>query len=283
MERTILRISILLLLSTIGVSASSQPLYAQDCDALKPQQAVNSEVSDEVKASGSTRFKIASGEFDNQYRKIQKDVLSKYPRADTLSIWKSFIYYQCTLLQKSRFSDVEKQKQFEWLFKHADRRYPRTAVSFPTAATNSIGNASNNTGIITQGQTGGQNTIIQAPKKHVRHLAAADKEMLIRIFTPLAPTFPELKIGAPMDGEARGYAKEFADVFNQIGIKVPHIYIVFPTSAEEEGGMGVFVKDIHNWPPLADTFLTAMREAGFPVKPGILETAADGDFQFVIF
>jgi len=65
-----------------------------------------------------------------------------------------------------------------------------------------------------------------------RHLSDDDKKRLEAIFTPLKTEYPTLSINAPGDGEAQGYAKELADEFNSIGIKVDRVGIVFPTSAE---------------------------------------------------
>jgi hypothetical protein len=73
MERGSLRSIWTLLLSSaiaIAVLYSYRTSYAQDCDALKPHQAVNSEVSNEIKTNVAVRFKLGSGEFDNQYRKV---------------------------------------------------------------------------------------------------------------------------------------------------------------------------------------------------------------------
>jgi hypothetical protein len=114
----------ILLFTATTVCCLYQPSYAQDCDPLKPQAAVNSEISNEIKANADTRFKLASGEFDDQYRKVEQDVLSKYPNADTLYIWKSLIYLDCTLLKTSHFSDAEKQKQFDLLMDKATQKPP---------------------------------------------------------------------------------------------------------------------------------------------------------------
>jgi hypothetical protein len=113
-----------LLFLAIAVPCSYRTSYAQDCEALRPHQAVNSEVSNDIKANAAVRWKIGSGEFENQYKKVQEDVLSKYPNADRLYIWSEFIYFECTLLQKSHFSDTEKQKQFQLLMDKATKGPP---------------------------------------------------------------------------------------------------------------------------------------------------------------
>ncbi len=86
---------------------------AQDCEPLRPEQPINSEIVDQTKASGNILFKkLGSAEIANAFRHIEQDVQSKYPNADRVYIWRCFIYLECTLLKSSHLSDQEKQAKF---------------------------------------------------------------------------------------------------------------------------------------------------------------------------
>src|SRR6266851_489539 len=134
MKRGILRrIRTLLFLTVIAASFSYRTSHAQDCNPLMPQAPVNSEVSNQIKANANILTKkLGSVEIDNQFKKVQEDVQSKYPHADTLSIWKSLIYLDCTLLQNSNLPPEEKQKQFLLLMdKFKQSPPPATAPATP--------------------------------------------------------------------------------------------------------------------------------------------------------
>jgi hypothetical protein len=87
--------------------------YARDCEPLKLEQPINSEISNQIKANANVLFRqLGSGEFENSSKKTQEDLQSRYPNADRVEIWRSFIYFECTLLKSSHLSDQEKQTKF---------------------------------------------------------------------------------------------------------------------------------------------------------------------------
>jgi hypothetical protein len=104
----------ILLLNATALLCSERTLWAQECDALKPQEAVNKDVSNRVKADANILSKrLGNISIEDQFRKIQQDVLYKYPNAHRIVIWKEFIYLKCTSLRESHLSDQAKQQQIK--------------------------------------------------------------------------------------------------------------------------------------------------------------------------
>lgn len=105
----------------LGLSAAllclGAPAFAQDCTPLRPSQPVNTDVANKTKADANVLLKsLGSGGIENDYRRIQADVLSQYPNADRVHIWDSFVYMLCTLLRSSTaLSDAEKLDRYQVL------------------------------------------------------------------------------------------------------------------------------------------------------------------------
>lgn len=117
--------------------------------------------------------------------------------------------------------------------------------------------------------------------KPARHLTDDDRKHLDETFNPIKADFPNLAVFAPADGEAQGYAKELADEFNKIGIKVGRIAIIFPTSARSFPLL-VAYKDGAHIPPKAEKFAEAMERAGFKVQGGTLDTLGGDGFALIV-
>jgi hypothetical protein len=122
--------------------------------------------------------------------------------------------------------------------------------------------------------------------KPPRHLNDTERQNLIRVFTPLKGEFQTLVINAP-EGEPQGYAKDFMDIFNSIGISVPRIGLVFATSASLNNGaavpLQVAVKDNKKAiPPAAEKFAEALVVAGFSVEGGSLDNLGDDQFALIV-
>jgi hypothetical protein len=115
-----------------------------------------------------------------------------------------------------------------------------------------------------------------------RHLTQADCERLTLAFSEMKSSFPQLTVGAAAgDGEANGYAKEFVDTFNQIGIKTAGPTIVFPESANA-AGISVVVRDLSHPPQLAELFAEGLLNAQFKVIGANMATLGPNHFMLVI-
>jgi hypothetical protein len=121
----------------------------------------------------------------------------------------------------------------------------------------------------------------QEEKGKPRHVSQAEKQALIQAFTPLVAILSEIKISAPGDGEAQGYAKEFQNIFNDLGIKVDRVGLIIPTSVMS-AGIQIVVKDLNKVPDKANKFYQAMIVAGFRPVGGLLDVLGDDEFQLVI-
>jgi hypothetical protein len=117
-----------------------------------------------------------------------------------------------------------------------------------------------------------------------RHLGKLEREKLDNAFKPLVSVFPELRISAPSDGEAQGYAGEFMSAFNNLGIEVARVGLIIPTSlgTGKNSGLQIVVKDLKKVPDKANRFYQAMLLAGFEPEGGTLDTLGDDDFELVI-
>jgi hypothetical protein len=112
LRRSIAAIAAMLILAVVTCDFTFA--YAQDCEPLKPEQPINSEISNQIKANANVLFRqLGSGEFENSSKKTQEDLQSKYPNADRVEIWRSLIYFECTLLKSSHLSDQDKQTNLQ--------------------------------------------------------------------------------------------------------------------------------------------------------------------------
>jgi hypothetical protein len=104
------------------------PVLAQDCSPLQPSKPVDTEVSNKTTASANILLKsLGSGDVSNEYKKVENDVLSKYPNADKTHTWDSFVYMLCTLLKSSTsLTDKEKLDRYEILLNTWTSGPPRT-------------------------------------------------------------------------------------------------------------------------------------------------------------
>lgn len=126
-----------------------------------------------------------------------------------------------------------------------------------------------------------QTEIEKLRPKPPRHLSDDDKNRLVAVFGPLKTQFPELKIGAPGDGEAQGYAREFADQFDKIGIKVPHVNFLISGNANS-APLQIAIRAYDKVPQNAELFAKALTDAGFPVVGAKMETLAENEFMLVV-
>lgn len=120
--------------------------------------------------------------------------------------------------------------------------------------------------------------------KPARVLTDEQKQKLKANFAPLKSIFKTLQISAPMDdGEAQAYARQFADFFNGIGIIVPRVGNLIPTSAPDNGPkLAVLVKNTHQVPENANILAKAFLDSGFKISGGTLDTLAPQDFVFLV-
>ncbi len=114
-----------------------------------------------------------------------------------------------------------------------------------------------------------------------RHLNEDDKRRLEAAFFPLKDQFSTLRIGAPGNGEPQGYAAEFLQEFNSVGILVPRVEFLIATSAQQ-AALQVVVKNVSKIPPKAELFAETMKAAGFQVVGGKMDTLGDDQFMFVV-
>ena len=125
--------------------------------------------------------------------------------------------------------------------------------------------------------------IIKRISKQPRHLTETQRQNITRIFTSLAHDFPELMIGAPGDPEAQAYAKEFADAFNAIGIKVARVGFLIQTSnPTPNSGLQIVIKNFNHVPSNANVFFKGMLDSGIKVVGGTLDTLSDDQFELVV-
>lgn len=97
------------------------PAFAQNtsnakCEAIKPVRPVDTEVQNETKASANILFKsLGTADFENNYKKLEKNLIDKMPNADRVHIFSSSLYMLCELLFSSSVSDTEKFDRYEKL------------------------------------------------------------------------------------------------------------------------------------------------------------------------
>jgi len=91
----------------------------QDCDPLKPNKPLDSQVSNETRANASALFNaVGTIDFENKFAKAQQDTLSKYPNADRVEVAEYHLYFLCELLRSSTtLSDSQKLDRFMDLVK----------------------------------------------------------------------------------------------------------------------------------------------------------------------
>ncbi len=118
-------------------------------------------------------------------------------------------------------------------------------------------------------------------RKTARALTEHDKQQLTQSLSPLVSDFPRLKIGAPVgDGEAHGFASEFAAHFKSLGIEPVGPRTLQPTSFSK-GGLQIAVNDIKKIPVKAEIFARALAAAGF--TPHLAQLPMEElEFEFIV-
>lgn len=108
---------ILLLILLVYCVTVTSARAAIDCEAVKPNTGTDRSIEDNFKGQANILFKsLGSGEIENGYRKVESDVLSKYPHADQLLLWRSYLYVTCTLLASStQWTDDQKFQKLKEL------------------------------------------------------------------------------------------------------------------------------------------------------------------------
>jgi hypothetical protein len=101
---------VLILISLFGVAPSAYAAAGIDCGPLKPNSGTDRQVEDNVKANANILFKsLGSGQIENGFKIVENDVLNKYPNADRLLLWRSYLYITCSLLANSaQWTDDQK-------------------------------------------------------------------------------------------------------------------------------------------------------------------------------
>ena len=90
--------------------APEMGLAAVDCSPVKPNTGTDKTIEDNLKGHAEVILKsLGSGDIENGYKQTEADTLSKYPNADQLLLWRSYIYIACSLLQSSsQWNDDQK-------------------------------------------------------------------------------------------------------------------------------------------------------------------------------
>lgn len=99
---------ILALILFVSLCAVPPARAAIDCAPMR-STATNKTTEDTIDTKVNSLFKwLASGEITNAYRNTETDVLSAYPHADCLLVWRSFLYVSCTMIASSKLDDNTK-------------------------------------------------------------------------------------------------------------------------------------------------------------------------------
>jgi hypothetical protein len=99
--------------------APEMGLSAVDCSPVKPNTGTDKTIEDNLKGHAEVILKsLGSGDIENGYKQTEADTLSKYPNADQLLLWRSYIYIACSLLQSSsQWNDDQKFEKLIQLIK----------------------------------------------------------------------------------------------------------------------------------------------------------------------
>lgn len=105
-------------------------LAAVDCSPVKPNTGTDKTIEDNLKGHAEVILKsLGSGDIENGYKQTEADTLSKYPNADQLLLWRSYIYIACSLLQSSsQWSDDQKFEKLIQLIKLYNKPPPTEAA-----------------------------------------------------------------------------------------------------------------------------------------------------------
>lgn len=101
---------------TISVVSTSQA-RGLDCVPLRPDKPIDSTIEQEIHTHATNAFKTSASDFQNTYKNVQQDALSKYPNADKVLIWQINTYFLCTLLDSSQLNDEDKTAEFMLLIR----------------------------------------------------------------------------------------------------------------------------------------------------------------------
>jgi hypothetical protein len=103
---------------------------AIDCGPLKPGTTTDTSIEDNLKGHAQVILKsLGSGEIENGYKQTEADTLNKYPNADQLVLWRSYIYLTCSLLQSStQWNDDQKYDRLIQLINLYNRPPPTEAA-----------------------------------------------------------------------------------------------------------------------------------------------------------
>jgi hypothetical protein len=119
-----------------------------DCGPLKPIGGLDQQVEDNLKGQANILFRsLGAGEFENGYKSVETDTLSKYPNADKLLLWRSSLYFACVLVASSKqWTDDQRWEKFMILLDKYNGPPPSPpATSLEKAGTHSM--SSDRTGI----------------------------------------------------------------------------------------------------------------------------------------
>jgi hypothetical protein len=113
---------------------------AIDCSPVKPNSGTDTSIEDNFKGHAQVILKsLGSGEIENGFKQAQADALSKYPNADQLLLWRSYIYIACALLQNStQWNDDQKFEKLIQLIALYNKPPPADVSQKNTEAQNSL-------------------------------------------------------------------------------------------------------------------------------------------------
>ena len=126
------------LFAPIFILAPYSAAQCLECGPLEPNKAIIKEIENKLRIEGEVVKKlIGSGELEDTYKLIESDILSQYPNADNLHIWKSFIYLACTSLDQLDISDKEKLEYIDSLVaKYHAQSFVRLQETFESGSLN---------------------------------------------------------------------------------------------------------------------------------------------------
>lgn len=118
--------------------------------------------------------------------------------------------------------------------------------------------------------------------KQPRHLSIGDYNRLAVAFKDSKANFSQFQIAAPIgDGEAAGYATDFVNAFNRMGMKAVGPGILEPMNASTTG-LQVGVRDLSRVPPIANEFAKCLADAQFKVVGTALGSVDANGFMFIV-
>jgi hypothetical protein len=127
------RYAIIFVVVSTGCLSPLSGFAAIDCGPVKPGATADTSIEDNLKGHAQVILKsLGSGDIENGYKQTEADTLSKYPNADQLVLWRSYIYIACSLLQtSSQWNDDQKFERLIQLIKLYNQPPPTDTAQSP--------------------------------------------------------------------------------------------------------------------------------------------------------